>query len=66
MAYAGTKRTYEGDDDLDVRLLKKLSKFIIFQRRRVVAVEFGFTVAEYSMIIAFKKPDEMIFHVRSL
>ena len=56
---------YRGDDELDIRLLNKLSKFIIVQRLDVVAVELGFTAAEFSRIVASKKPDEMIFHVRS-
>ena len=55
---------YVGDDELDVRLLNKLSKFIMIQRIDVVAVHLGFTVAEFSRIILTNKPpQEKIFHV---
>ena len=54
---------YRGGDELDIKLLSKLGKFIIFQRLDVVALKLGFTAAEFSRIIASKKSDEMIFQV---
>ena len=55
---------YTGDDELDIRLLNKLSKFIIFQRLDVVAEHLGFTYAEFSQnIFTNKTPQEKIFHV---
>ena len=67
MASGGPSRLYEADDDLDIRLLNKVSKWILFNRMDIVAFHLGFTAARYSTIKydRRKKPQKKIFDVSS-
>ena len=67
MASGGGLRLYQADDDLDHRLLNKVSKWIFYDRMKIVAFHLGFTAAEYSRIRydGKKKPEEKIFDVSS-
>ena len=55
---------YEQDDRLDERLLRQISKWILYHRLPSLARHLGFSGAEISRIIfASRDPDEQCFQV---
>ena len=59
-------RVYEEDDTVDVELLNKLSKWILYDQLRILARNLGFTHAEISCIMTqYLRPEEQIFQVFS-